>query len=44
MLTVERSSLNVSQSLKISCLLILESDFNAICLSFALKFTIISIT
>lgn len=44
MLAVERSSLKVSQSLSISNLLIPESDFNAISLSFALKFIVMSIT
>lgn len=43
MLAINRSSLKLSQSLSISCLLISELDFNANCLSFALKCTVKSI-
>lgn len=43
MLTVERSSLKVSQSLRISCLFISDLDCNASCLRFFLKFTVMSI-
>lgn len=42
MLAVERSNLKISQSLSISFLLISEFDCNANCLSFVLKFTVMS--
>lgn len=43
-LAKESSSLKVSQSSNISCLVISDFGCNANCLSFVLKFTIISIT